>query len=141
MNRYKIDPIPKSNKLNKGILPLPLRCLIVGTSGCAKTNLLYNLILKKWGIPFYHLYIFSKTLEKDVYQELKVLYEELSDDKDMQIAHFFNRCEELISVLDCEPNSLVVFDDCVSILQQRTIKDYFVRGRHKNISCVYLTQS
>jgi len=44
------------------------------------------------------LYIFSKSLEQDVYQELKDLYEELSDDKVMQIAHFFNSCEELISV-------------------------------------------
>jgi hypothetical protein len=35
---------------------------------------------------------------------------------------------------------LVVFDDCVNIRQQETIKDYFVRGHHKNISCVYLTQ-
>ena len=48
MNKYKIDLIPKSNKLNKEILPLPLRCLIVGTSGCGETTLLYNLILKKW---------------------------------------------------------------------------------------------
>jgi hypothetical protein len=46
----------------------------------------------------------------------------------------------LISLDDCEPNSLVVFDDCVNS-KQHTIKDYFVRGRHKNISVVYLTQS
>ena len=93
------------------------------------------------GIPFYYMYIFSKSLEQDVYQELKVLYKKLSDDKIMQISYFFNSFEELISVDDCETNSLVVFDDCVNILQQHTIKDYCVRGRHKNISCVYLTQS
>jgi len=43
---------------------------------------------------------------------------------------------------DYEPNSLVVFDDCVNIQQQQQIiKDYFDTGRHKNISYVYLTQS
>jgi GTPase SAR1 family protein len=69
---YIIDLIPKSNKTNKGVFPLPFRCLIVGTSGCGKTTLLYNLILKKWGIPFHYLYIFfSKTLEQDAYQKLK----------------------------------------------------------------------
>jgi len=57
------------------------------------------------------------------------------------MAHFFIGCEELISVDDCEPNSLVTFDDCVNIQQQENIKFYFVKGRHKNISCVYLTQS
>ena len=36
---------------------------------------------------------------------------------------------------------MVVFDDCVNKQQQCIIKDYFSRERHKNISCVYLTQS
>jgi len=54
---------------------------------------------------------------------------------------FFNNCEELIPVNECEPNSLVVFDDYVNEQQQHTIKDYFLRGSRKNISCVYLTQS
>jgi hypothetical protein len=59
----------------------------------------------------------------------------------MQMAYFLNSCEELISLDDCEPNSLVVFDDCINTQQQWVIKDFFVRGHHKNISCVYLTQS
>ena len=59
----------------------------------------------------------------------------------MEIASFINSCQELISIHECEPNSLVVFDDCVNIQQQHNIKYYFVRGRHKNISCIYLTQS
>jgi hypothetical protein len=61
--------------------------------------------------------------------------------EDKQIAYFFNSCEELISVDECEPNGLIAFDDCVNSQQQQTIKDYFVRGCHKNISCIYLTQS
>jgi ABC-type lipoprotein export system ATPase subunit len=40
--------------------PSPLRCLIVGTSGCGKTTLLYNLIIKNWGIPFQYSYIYFK---------------------------------------------------------------------------------
>jgi hypothetical protein len=48
----------------------------------------------------------------------------------------------LILVDDCEPKSLVAFDDGVNIQQQQQIiKLYFVRGRHKNICCVYLKQS
>jgi ABC-type taurine transport system ATPase subunit len=56
--KYKIDPIPGTIKINKKIFPLPLRCLIVGTSGCGETTLLYNLIIKNWGIPFQYFYIF-----------------------------------------------------------------------------------
>ena len=141
MNKYKINLIPIKNKTNKGVLPLPLRCMIVGTSGCGKTILLYNLILQPWGIPFHYLYIFSKSLDQAVYQELNKLYEKLTNKEGKEIAYFFSNCEELIQLDDCEPNSLIVFDDCVNIQQQQIIKDYFVRGRHKNISCVYLTQS
>jgi hypothetical protein len=47
------------------------------------------------------------------------------------MANFFNICEELILVDDCEPDGFVVFDDCVNIQQERSIKDYFVRERHK----------
>ena len=33
-----------------------------------------------------------------------------------------------------------MFDDCVNIQQQHIIKDYFSRGRPRNISTIYLTQ-
>jgi predicted AAA+ superfamily ATPase len=79
--------------MNKGFLPLPLRCLFVGTSGCGKTTLLYNLIIKPWGIPFYYLYIFSKSLEQEIYQKLKNVYEKLSVEEGTQMVHFFNSCE------------------------------------------------
>ena len=64
------------------------------------------------------------------------MYEILSVEENTEIAHFFNSCEELISLDECEPNSLVVFDDCVNEQQQQIIEDYFSKGRHKNISCV-----
>jgi predicted AAA+ superfamily ATPase len=137
---YKIDLIPKCTKKNKGIFPVPFRCMISGTSGCGKTTFLYNLILQKWGIPFHYLYIFSQTLEQDAYQNLKNDYEILSAEEDNEIAYFFNNCEELIPVNECESNSLLVFDDCVNVKQQEIIKDYFSYGRNKNISCIYLTQ-
>jgi GTPase SAR1 family protein len=140
--KYNTDPIPNIlGNVNKNIFPLPFRCLIVGTSGCGKTALLYNLITKEWGIPFHSLYNFSKSIEQDAYKELKKAYEKLSDKEDAEIAYFYDNTEDLISVDECEPNSLIVFYDCVNIRQQHFIKDYFVRGRHKNISCIYLTQS
>jgi len=68
---YTLDLIPKSNKTNKGVFPLPFRCLVVGTSGCGKITLLYNLILKKWGIPFHYLYIFFKNFRTRCISKIK----------------------------------------------------------------------
>jgi len=139
---YNIDPSPNTlENVNKKIFPLPLRCLIVGTSGCGKTTLLYNLIAKEWGIPFHSLYIFSKSIEQEVYKDLKKVYDKLSAEEVEEIAHFYKNCEDIISVDECEPNSLITIDDCVNMRQQYAIKDYFVRGRHKKISCIYLAQS
>ena len=66
--KYKIDSIPENiiNKNHKRIFQLPLRCLIMGKSGCGKTTLLYNLIIKEWSIPFHYLYIFFKTSEQNI---------------------------------------------------------------------------
>ena len=141
MSKYKIELIPNIlGKVNKKIFPLPFRCLTVGTSGCGKTTLLYNLIAKEWGITFHSLYVFSKSIEQDAYKELKKVYDKLMDKEDVEVAYFYSKSEDLISVDECEINGLVVFDDCVNI-RQHFIKDYFVRSRHKNISCIYLTQS
>ena len=83
---------------------------------------------------------FFENISNKTYQKVKSVYEKLSDELFVKVA-YFNSCEELLSVNDCESNSLVLFDDCVNSQQQQTIKYYFVRGLHKNISCNYLTQS
>ena len=47
-----------------------------------------------------------------------------------------------IGVMDYEGNQkLVIFDDYVCEKNQRQIVDYFIQGRHKNCSVIYLSQS
>lgn len=127
-------------KQNSSLLPTPLRCLIVGTSGSGKTNLLLNFIYNKDGVQFAYLYVFSRSLEQTAYKKLCQHFEELERVVKKKTAYFFAKCDELIPLDDCHPNSLVVFDDCL-MEDQSKIKDYFIRGRHKRISCIYLSQS
>jgi len=139
---FKIKELQFDKKSkNTSFFPLPLRCIILGASGCGKTTLLYHLITKSWGIPFLNLYIFSPSMEQPIYSKLKEAYRELSTLEGKEIAYFFENCSDIIPVDECKNNSLVVFDDCVNIRDQNVIMDYFVRGRHKNISCVYLSQN
>jgi hypothetical protein len=51
------------------------------------------------------LFIFSKSLEQNVYQEFKKLYEKLLNKVGKEIAYILNNCKELISLDDCEPNN------------------------------------
>lgn len=122
------------------LLPTPLRCLIVGCSGSGKTNLLLNFIYNENGVHFKNLYVFSRSIEQPAYVELRKRYENVERKINEKISHFYSNCDELVSLDECKRDSLVVFDDCL-LDQQTKIKDYFVRCRHKNISCVYLSQS
>ena len=47
-----------------------------------------------------------------------------------------------VSEMDYEDNQkLVIFDDYVCQRNQRQLIDYFIQGRHKNCSVIYLSQS
>ena len=47
-----------------------------------------------------------------------------------------------INDLDYEDNEkIIIFDDYICEKNQRQIADYFIQGRHKNCSVIYLSQS
>jgi len=124
--------IEDENK-KQSLFDLPSRVLIIGPSGCGKTTLLYNLIINYW-IPYLNLYIFTKNIDQPVYKKIKKIFDDIPSIN----THFSN--DEIISVDDCEPKSLVIFDDFLKEKQDMII-EYFIRSRSKNISVIYLTQS
>ena len=67
---------------------------------------------------------------------------ELSSKVGYDILHVSNEEITPVSELDYEDNqNLVIFDDYVCNKNQRQLIDYFIQGRHKNCSVVYLSQS
>lgn len=124
--------IEDDNK-EKSLFEIPSRVLVVGASGCGKTTLLYNMIISYW-IPYKNLYIFTKNIDQPVYKKLKKIFNGISSIN----IHFSD--DDIISVDDCEPNSVVVIDDFL-LENQKLIMEYFIRSRSKNISVIYLTQS
>jgi len=72
MDERKIIKIPNVfEKVSKNIFPFPLRCMIVGRSGCEKTTVFYNLITQKWGIPFQFFASFLKIYRVRCLQGIK----------------------------------------------------------------------
>ena len=121
---------------------MPDRCfrmLICGPSGSGKTNTLMHMIYDL--LYFDKVYLYAKNLEQSKYQNLMDVFQPISNEVSYDVIETSN--DEIIPVndLDSESQKLVIFDDFVCDKNQKPLVDYFIRGRHKNCSVIYLSQS
>ena len=89
------------------------------------------------------IYLYARNLEQDTYQRLLIQRMiELSHKHGYEILHVSNDEITPVTEMDYEDNQkIVVFDDYVCDKNQRQIIDYFIQGRQKNCSMIYLSQS
>ena len=139
------DSVDYLNKKYKQLFPFmpsdTFWMLICGNSGCGKTNLLYHMLIKPL-LYYDEIYLYARNLHQDKYQNLIQKMKELSSKTGYEILHVSN--DEIIPVteLEYEDNKkLVIFGDYVCDKNQKKLIDYFMQGRHKNCSVIYLSQS
>ena len=118
------------------------RMLICGNSGSGKTNLLFHMLIEPL-IYYDKIYLYAKNLEQEKYQNLMNEMNEASNEeagyKIMEVSN-----DEILPIthIPYEDNQkIIIFDDYVCEKNQREIVDYFIQGRHKNCSVIYLSQS
>eukprot|EP01059_Diplonema_ambulator_P026086 TRINITY_DN4325_c1_g2_i3.p2 TRINITY_DN4325_c1_g2~~TRINITY_DN4325_c1_g2_i3.p2 ORF type:complete len:298 (+),score=93.29 TRINITY_DN4325_c1_g2_i3:155-1048(+) len=144
----------------------PFRMVIVGESGCGKTNLLLNLLLEANALVYDRLYLVSPSLEQDVYQGLMEVcderHQELLDETAKALkkkgvdeatiakklegiepsCYFYEHIDEFdYEALSRDHQNLIVFDDIMTQKNQEHFTQLFSKGRHKNASTIYLSQS
>ena len=136
--------IPKIKKFKQRYSFMPndtFRMLICGNSGSGKTNLLYHMLIE----PLLHydeIHLYAKNLEQEKYQNLMNKMNEISKEVGYDIMTVRNDKIIPINDLDYEDNQkIVIFDDYVCEKNRIEIVDYFIQGRHKNCSVIYLSQS
>ena len=139
---YDVDN--KNKKFNQLYSFMPndtFRMLICGNSGSGKTNLLYHMLIK----PLLYcdkIYLYAKNLEQEKYQNLMKEMNEGSEEAGYNVMEVSNDAIIPINHLPYENNQkIIIFDDYVCEKNQREIVDYFIQGRHKNCSVIYLSQS
>ena len=117
------------------------RMLICGNSGSGKTNLLYHMLTEPF-LWYDEIYLYARNLEQDKYQRLIKKIREISCKVGYDILNVSNDDITPIKEMGYEDNQkLVIFDDYVCDKNQRQIIDYFIQGRHKNCSVIYLSKS
>ena len=139
---YDVDK--KNKKFKQLYLFMPndtFRMLICGNSGSGKTNLLYHMLIK----PLLYcdkIYLYAKNLEQEKYQNLMKEMNKASEEVGCNLMEVSNAAIIPITHLPYENNQkIIIFDDYVCEKNQREIVDYFIQGRHKNCSVIYLSQS
>ena len=133
--QYKGGSTKKYKAYSKIKVDLPMRCIIIGASGSGKTLALMNIIhaINGWS----KVYLCCPNLEQPLYKFLKDAIGNA-----MVAVESFDELPRLDDY-NAKEQTLVIFDDMLNS-SNKTLKEigtYFIRGRHKGVSPVFLTQS
>ena len=115
------------------------RMLICGPSNSGKTNTLLNMLYRL--LVYDKIYLCAKNLHQDKYQYMIDDFE-----KRVNPVTGYNVIEGVndvipLDMLPIDNQKIVIFDDMVCEKNQDDIIDYFIRGRLRNCSVIYLAQS
>jgi len=117
----------------------PFRSLVVAPSGSGKSNFITNLIslfCKGKEGTFDNIYIFCKSRDEPLYQFL--------GDKSKGLIEVHESLEKLPALNDLKPSeqTLIIFDDFITDIKKfPIISEYFIRGRKRGCSLMFLSQS
>ena len=117
---------------------IPSRMIITGASGGGKTNALLNLLklfsAKKGTFDTIKIYCKAKD---------EPIYEFISDKTKgkIEIIDDLSKLNEIkINDFNSNDNHLIIFDDLL-LTKHKIIQEIWIRGRKKNITSIYLSQS
>ena len=113
-----------SKRFNNPLLSRSVRGIIVGKSGCGKTTLLLNLLLRPGWLDYDNLCVFRKSLFQPEYRILKKAFEENLPKE--CILRLFNMRDEIRN--SQIPPSLVVQEWARSIKNKSNVKCNFFRN-------------
>ena len=122
--------MPKSN----------FRMLICGGSNTGKTNLLFHILMKPL-VYYDQIHLYGKNLEQEKYRHMIETMNDISSQVGYDIMHCNNDDIKPVNSLESDAQKIVIFDDFICDKNQKPLIDYFIQGRHKNCSVIYLSQS
>ena len=113
---------------------MPNKCQINSGKTNTLMHMIYNLLY------FDKIYLYAKNIEQSKYQNLLNMFNPISK----HVGYIIEASNDQIipeSELTDDNQKIVIFDDFVCEKNQKPLIDYFIRGRHKNCSVIYLSKS
>ena len=114
--------------------------LICGPSGRGKTNALVLVLLKPL-IYYDKIYLYANNIDQEKYQLLANDLNKLAKKNKFpvkEIYEYSNNAIKDVVELENKLQKVVIFDDYICDKNQDQIIKYFVQGRHKNYSVIYI---
>jgi len=137
IDKHALDESDK-RLVHGSLFPSCLRCLIVGSSGSGKTNLMLHLLQHRNGLRYENVYLVSKSIYQPKYVNLKKVYESIPQIR----FNCYDNLDDVPEPENCKPNSVIVFDDVSSTSEPNAkLRAYFSTCRHKGNSVFLLIQS
>lgn len=140
--RFRAQSRPYRNFERVRIL-LPARVAIIGSSGSGKSNILLNLVLQL--NAFTKIYMFVKSPDEPLYAYLIEEIRKIEAKLGVEILVVSTDLDELPEVdsFDGKEATLMIFDDIISesAAKLKTVSDFWIRGRKRSLSLIFLTQS
>lgn len=117
-------------------LTIPMRMLMIGSSGSGKTQSLLS-IIHSMPDTFQNIFIITKNKDEPLYNYLE---SQFKGHDGFSIKEGISELPD-IDTLNKKQNNLIVLDDLVGERNQKPIEEFFLRARKKNCSMIYLSQS
>lgn len=120
-----------------GLDKLPFRMVVVAPSGSGKTNFIMNLLQKFSSAcgTFNTITVITRNKDEPLYN-----YLEEKTKKQVKILEGVQNIPKLDS-FNKDDQHIVIFDDLVLEKDQTKMNEFYIRGRKRGISMVYLSQS
>lgn len=122
------------------------RMIINGGSGCGKTNIIFENLLKG-EIKYDKLYIYARNLYECKYEFLIKHHAKMAEEMGLGLEDLIevgDRPEDIIAVdqLDKSKMNVVIFDDWIADkkVMNTIIRDHWIRGRKHSASYIFISQ-
>ena len=87
------------------------------------------------------IHLHGKNLEREKNRLMIETMKDVSGQVGYNIMHWSNDEIKPVNILESDSQKIVIFDNFICDKNQKPLIDYFIQGRHKNCSVIYLSQS